>query len=180
MGALSRARVSLLVVTVLVLQLTAGAAISVGGVHPDLMVLVAVTAGLVGGPDRGAVVGFASGLLADLFVHAPFGLSALAFTVVGYAVGIVHNSVLRATWPVAVLTAALGCAGGEALYAAVGAIVGESSWLTGRLEQVVAVVGSLDAAFAVVALPAMAWAMQVGRRRRSVSRVDTAKAGARW
>ena len=39
------------------------------------MLLLAVCAGFVGGPDEGALVGFAAGLISDLFLQStPFGL----------------------------------------------------------------------------------------------------------
>ena len=49
------------------------------GSPPDLMLALAVAAGLAGGPERGAWVGFAAGLLADCFLQTPLGLSALVY-----------------------------------------------------------------------------------------------------
>ncbi|MEA2703532.1 MAG: rod shape-determining protein MreD [Actinomycetota bacterium] len=46
-------------------------------VAPDVLLLFAIAGGLAGGPDRGAVLGFVAGILADLFLQTPFGLSAL-------------------------------------------------------------------------------------------------------
>ena len=48
------------------------------GVHADAMLLLAICAGLSGGPARGAVVGFAAGLLADVMLPGTMGISALA------------------------------------------------------------------------------------------------------
>jgi len=60
------------------------------------MMLLAVGAGFVGGPDTGAVVGFAAGTVSDLFLQStPFGLSALAACLAGFAVGWAGNEVLR-------------------------------------------------------------------------------------
>ena len=60
----------------------------VDDVAPDFMMLLAVCAGFVAGPDKGAVVGFAAGLVSDLFLQStPFGLSALAACLAGFVVG---------------------------------------------------------------------------------------------
>ncbi|MGR6917704.1 rod shape-determining protein MreD [[Actinomadura] parvosata] len=59
-------------------------------VRPDLVMLVAVTAGLARGPNAGAVTGFAAGLLADLVPPAPppLGRTALLLCLLGYAMGL--------------------------------------------------------------------------------------------
>ena len=58
-----------------------------GGVAPDglLVAVVAVAAGR--GARAGAAFGFAAGLGADLFLSTPLGTSALAYTVLGHALG---------------------------------------------------------------------------------------------
>ena len=39
---------------------------------------------MLAGSERGAVVGFVAGLLTDLFLQTPMGLSALTYSVVGF------------------------------------------------------------------------------------------------
>lgn len=85
-------RTGALLLGFLVLQLALFERLAVDGVSPDVMLLVAVAAGLVAGPDRGAVVGFAAGLGMDLFLTTPLGLSALAYSLTGYAAGQVENA----------------------------------------------------------------------------------------
>ena len=70
-------RAGLVVLAFALVQQTLMLDLRSGGVHPDIMVLLPILAGLVGGPARGASMGFASGLVADLFLPTPFGLSAL-------------------------------------------------------------------------------------------------------
>ena len=55
------ARWALVLVTTLVLQAGLAGQMSIAGVVPDLMVTIAVCAGLAGGAQRGAVVGFWAG-----------------------------------------------------------------------------------------------------------------------
>src|ERR1039458_5307813 len=60
----------------------------IGGAHPDIFVLLAVVAGLAAGPQRGAVAAFSIGLVADLFVRTPFGLSSLCYVLLAFVTGL--------------------------------------------------------------------------------------------
>jgi rod shape-determining protein MreD len=65
------------------------------GVVPDVMVVIAVCAGLSGGPQRGAVIGFWAGFLYDLPRDHPLGLTALAYCLVAFAAGAAQTVVLQ-------------------------------------------------------------------------------------
>ena len=69
----------------------------IDGAAADLLLLMAIAAGMVGGPDDGAVVGFFAGLLLDLLVQAPLGLDALVYCLIGYLVGLAQGAVVRST-----------------------------------------------------------------------------------
>ncbi|HZT65711.1 MAG TPA: rod shape-determining protein MreD [Acidimicrobiales bacterium] len=171
MTAVGRARMSLVIVGALVLQLAFLGWFRVQGVHPDVMVLLAVVAGMVGGPDRGAIVGFVVGLVTDLFLQTPFGLSALTFCLVGYAVGLVQGGVLRTSWWLSVATAAAASAAAEILYALLGGIVGQSQMISDRLWLIAGVVGAANAVLAVPAERAVRWAMELSTSRARVGAV---------
>ena len=66
------------------------------------MLLLPIAAGYAAGPDRGAVFGFFAGLVADLFLPTPFGLSALVGCLLGYATGIATRGLVRSSWWLAV------------------------------------------------------------------------------
>jgi rod shape-determining protein MreD len=84
----ARLRVAVVAVAALYIEVTFGADLRIWGVAPDLLALVTVAAALAGGPEQGAVCGFGCGLLADLYLQdTPFGLSALALCLIGFAVG---------------------------------------------------------------------------------------------
>ena len=100
-------RMSLILVMALTLQLAVASRLEVFGVQGDLLLLVAVSAGLATGPDRGATIGFAAGLSFDLLLQSPFGLSALTYAIVAYIAGSLQDSVLRAAWWIPVSTAAI-------------------------------------------------------------------------
>src|SRR3954467_11929411 len=98
-------KVPFLLFVVLLIHTSMLAGIHVHRVRPDAMLLVAVLAGLVAGPEKGAVTGFVAGLLADLTLPTPFGLSALVLSLVGFGVGMLQTGILRTSWWIPPLTA---------------------------------------------------------------------------
>ena len=127
-------------------------------VRPDALLLVALMAGLTAGPERGAVVGFCAGVLADLFLQSPFGLSALAYSLVGFAVGSLQSGILRAAWWIPVLTAAAASAAGIVLFGVLGAMVGQPDFVSPRLALIAVLVGFMNATLAPAANRAIGWA----------------------
>jgi rod shape-determining protein MreD len=129
------------------------------GVAADVLLLLAIAAGIAGGPERGAAVAFGCGLLADCFLQTPFGLSGLTFALVGYGVGTFQTGVLHSAWWIPALTAAVASAIGIATYVGLGVVVGQDQLLSTRVLEVVAVVGVLHALLAGLAVRAMRWAI---------------------
>lgn len=170
-GLVVATRMSLVLVLALTFQLGVASHLEVFGVQGDLMLLIAVCAGLAAGPDRGAVVGFVVGLGFDLLLQSPFGLSALTYSLVAYLAGSLQDSVLRAAWWIPVTTAAAASALGVILYGVFGTVVGED--LLGlRLLRIALVVGLLNAIVAPLALGVVRWATGTseGLRARAVMR----------
>jgi rod shape-determining protein MreD len=128
-------------------------------VGADGLLLVAVCAGLAGGARTGAWVGFGTGLLADCFLATPFGLSALANGLVGWAVGSLAGRLLRPGVWVLPSTVFGASAGGVVLFATLGTAVGEHSLVTGRLVWVALMVGLLNALLGPPTLTATRWAV---------------------
>jgi len=151
------ARVSLVLAVALVLQLSVAARLELFGVQGDLMLLVAVMAGLAAGPDRGASVGFAAGIAFDLLLQSPFGLSALTYVIVAYVIGSLQDTVLRAAWWIPVVTAVIGSTVGVILYGVFGTIVGQDL-LHPSLLKVAVVVAVLNALAAPLVLRVVRWA----------------------
>ena len=162
MSALSRAKVPLLILLMLTVQTTVLSGLRNAGLHADAMLLLPITAGIVGGAESGALVGFLAGLTADLFLQTPFGLSALAYCLVGFAVGTVQGNVIRAAWWIAPLTAIVASAAGIVVYALVGAMVGQSQLLRGDLPVVAGWVAVINGPLAIPVVKLMEWA-QKGR-----------------
>jgi len=153
-----RFRVPLLFLSALALHLALLPVLRIGGAAPDVMLLLAVAGGLVGGPVRGAVLGFTAGIAVDFFLRTPMGMSALVFTLVGYGVGIVSTGVLSPSWYLPVVTASLASAAGIVLYAFVGAMLGQPM-VSRRLVTIVGVVAVGNAVLAVPVIRAVTWAM---------------------
>lgn len=160
-------RVPLVVGVALALQTSLAAQIRPFGVAPDLMLLVAVTAGLAAGSQPGAVTGFAVGLTFDLVLQTPFGLSALVYGAAAYAAGFVDLGLLRSTrWiPVVVVTGISAAA--VVVYALLAALFGLDRVVNLRLVPITAVVAVVNGLLTPVALPAMRWAMTAGDRQRA-------------
>lgn len=160
------ARVSLLLVLALCLQLAVAARVEVFGVQGDLMLLVAAMAGLAAGPVRGASVAFAAGVAFDLMLQSPFGLSALTYVIVAHLVGSLQDTVLRAAWWIPVATAVIGSATGVILYGVFGTIVGQDL-LHPSLLRIALVVAALNALLAPVVLRALRWATDAAGSARA-------------
>lgn len=148
----ARARLLVLVLGVVVVQFGLMPDLRILGVQPDLLALTGVAAGLAAGRVVGAEAGFAAGLFADMFHLTPFGLSALAFCAVGWAVGTLNERVSHTTWWIPPVIAAIGAGAGTTLFAGFGAVVGESRMLSTDLIRIVAVVAAVDAALGPAAI----------------------------
>jgi rod shape-determining protein MreD len=126
----ARLRIGVLIFVVILVQTTVGADLRVAGVAPDLMVLIAICAGMAGGAEPGAWVGFWSGVVADQFLTStPVGLSALTFCLVGAAVGALREGVLQARRLLIPAAAFAGTVAAVLMFVAIGDVLGQSQLL---------------------------------------------------
>ncbi|HEY2444077.1 MAG TPA: rod shape-determining protein MreD [Streptosporangiaceae bacterium] len=117
---------AVLVLVALVLQLSVLGRLSLpGGVTPDLVLLVVVGLALSHGPMAGLITGFCAGLALDIAPPSDhlIGLYALVFCLVGYGCGLISGELERSVL-LPLGAAGLGAAGGAALYAAAGVMLG--------------------------------------------------------
>ena len=70
-------KVALVIYTAVLLQVSVVALLPVADVRGDIVLLVAIAAGLESDGEHGAIVGFFAGLTFDLLLDTPIGLSAL-------------------------------------------------------------------------------------------------------
>lgn len=197
MSARSGIRVLVVVAVALAIQTTVLLDVRIDGMIPDLMLLLPIAAGLVGGPSAGAGVGFVSGFAADLLLPTPFGLSALVGTLIGFVVGAASGAALgrgasaaggalRGSFPVAprgsmdrlaraprgfsTLVALVASALGVLGYAVLGALMGDAQFLRVAILAAVAVVAVANAVLAGPAVKALHWALGAEARPRSANR----------
>ncbi len=152
-------RLGAVVVGCLVVQLAVFVDVRVAGVAPELLALVAVVTGLRLGSEGGAVVGFAAGLLWDVYLPTPLGVAALAYGLAGHTAGLLAPGLHdEARWQRAGL-GGLGSALAIVVYAVFGWILGHEGLLSWRLVPLVVVVGAIDAVVALVLDPLVGWAL---------------------
>jgi rod shape-determining protein MreD len=157
-----RFKLPVVFLAVLVVHSGVMAALRSAGLPNDIVLLLPVAAALVGGSERGALVGFVAGLLADLFLQTPLGLSALAYSLVGFGTGVLQSGVIRASWWIAPVTAFIGSAAGIVLYAVIGATVGQSHLVGPDLPWVALSVALVNVPVSVLVVRAMGWALATG------------------
>jgi rod shape-determining protein MreD len=144
---------------VLCVQVSLVARLPIGGAQADLLLLLAISAGLAGGPDAGAAVGFAAGLLFDLVLESPLGLSALVYCLVGFAVGALRPlDPGRFGWR-RPATLAVASAAGTLGYALGDQILGQHPLAGPPLATILVVVAVANVTLGPLATRALAWAL---------------------
>ena len=117
----------LLLLTGLLLETSVLGEATLVGAKPPILLLITVALALGEGPALAAGFGFAGGLLTDLMTGLPAGITALAYTIVGYAVGAIRAQLQTpSAWlPVTMeFTATLG---GLMLYGGVAFLLGQEA-----------------------------------------------------
>lgn len=166
---LRTSRLALVLVLTLTVQTTWASELRPFGVTGDLLLLVTIATGMSGGPFRGAAVGFIAGMMMDLVLLTPFGLSALAYLTAGYVAGAVNAGVLRSAPWIPVTVSAVCTILGLGLFVVLGQLLGQQI----RDADVVRVIGITALMNAAAVIPAMAvtsWVERAGPR----------EVGARW
>lgn len=157
-------RLVMVAMAILTLQTTLLSDLRPFGVVADLMLGFSAAAGVVGGPEKGAMVGFLFGLLFDLALVTPFGLTALTYGLVGFFVGLAKLSItVGQAWWLTMLLVFAGSALGVVLFAALGTIVGEQGWVDSGLIKVALVVGVVNGLLGPLMLPVQRWMLRLTR-----------------
>jgi rod shape-determining protein MreD len=94
----------------ILLQTVVAPKIAIFGVRPDLPFIVVLLVALMEGSVAGAFAGFLAGLFVGLNSAGALGVSSLANTVVGFAVGAVAERLERRGWITRALVALLATA----------------------------------------------------------------------
>ncbi|MFV1991589.1 MAG: rod shape-determining protein MreD [Acidimicrobiales bacterium] len=155
----SVARIALLIITVLLAQFALAPHLRIAGISPDLLLLVALAGGMVGGSERGAAIGFAAGFGMDLLVTTPFGLWALTGCLAGWAVGQLHGKFLYAGGFLRFISAVGASAAALLLFIALALLMGQDFLYELPLARIVLVVSSVNGLLTPLAVRAMRWAL---------------------
>jgi rod shape-determining protein MreD len=112
------------VLTALLLQGAVLTRLPLPGAAPDLLLVVVVAYALVEGPLSGMTTGFVAGVLADSLADHQLGRLALAYAVVGYAVGFIEDDTERSTL-LPFVGVAVGAFGAVIVFAGEGMLLGD-------------------------------------------------------
>jgi rod shape-determining protein MreD len=88
MSGIGSLRLALVVVLGVVVQISILTNLRIAGMHPEIIWLFPLCAGLIGGAELGSIAGFGAGLALDCLQPTPFGLTALVATLIGYFAGL--------------------------------------------------------------------------------------------
>ena len=173
----SAIKMGLVILAVVSLQLAIVDGISLGGVHPEIIWLLPIFAGLMAGPEVGSGVGFAAGLLLDCMLPTPLGLTALIACTLGFCTGLLFDRGVMVgdgqVWWLGPAVAAGGSAIATALYGIVGWLLGQDAFLDVPFLILLPLVAAVAALLAIPAMAVIAWALGEARprRRRRLARV---------
>lgn len=146
-------RLALVVISAVVLQTTLFTHLRIDGVAPDIGLVAVLAVAYEDGPETGAWFGFIMGLAVDLFLTTPLGLSALAFALTGYAVGVFQAGMVRTTPRLAPLLGFFGGLFGGLVFITVGALVGQDGFLSFDSLKIVLIAAAYDALIAPIVFP---------------------------
>lgn len=148
------------------LQTTFFADVRFSGVSVQLMLCLAVSAGIVGGSENGAMAGFVFGLLFDLVLSSPLGLLALVYGLAGWAAGALYSRAVPN--PLWLNIVAIGIVSGLASLGqpVLANWVGVDGWISLRLIKIVAIVAVSNAVLGFAVLPILRWGLAIKRRER--------------
>lgn len=107
-----------------ILQVVVVPQLTLGGVNPDLVLLVVVARSLVAGRRTAVMWGFVGGLWMDILSGGAMGASSLALMATALLTGIGHNAIFRRNFFVPTAAALSGSLLFSLLYVAILAIVG--------------------------------------------------------
>ena len=154
-------RLILLGLILFALQVSVFTQIRPFGVVMQVMLAFAAAAGVVGGADRGMIVGFIMGLMFDLGTGGPLGASALTFGFGALVASRITSILIEREWWLSAIFVALGAAAGEAAVPVLRALIGDPVILGINTLTNVVVVGVAAGVMSPVLVPLASWALRI-------------------
>jgi len=159
-------RLFLVGLVLLTVQTTLLADVRPFGSSADIMLGASVAAGVVGGAEYGALAGFVFGVMFDLLLVTPFGLSPLAYGLAAFAFGALKGSItVGSAWWLTVVLVFAGSVSGIVLFAVAGAMIGQEGWVRWHLLSAALVVGGINALVGPPFSRVMKWALRLEREQ---------------
>ncbi|MFV0317921.1 MAG: hypothetical protein ACK5O2_13295 [Microthrixaceae bacterium] len=152
------ARTCVLLLVAYVVQLGLLDDMRVFSVHAEVLLAIGVASAVAWGAERGALVSFAAGLLADLALSGRFGVTALAWGLTGYGVGVISDALARRSRLMDAVLMFAGGAVGTMAYAVIAALFGAQTLGEDDLLVIVVMVGLWNAVLSPLVVPAARWA----------------------
>ena len=147
----------------LALQRTIFVEVQVAGVIIQIMIATAAAAGVAGGSERGALVGFVFGVMFDLAEGTPLGSTATAMTIAGVVGGLLALIAADPHWWLAALFTGLGAAAGALMIPVVRVFIGEPEPFQEELYVVVPIVAASAAIMSPLLVPLARWSLRLRR-----------------
>lgn len=150
------------------------ASITIIGVHPDLASLPTFLVASFFEPELATIIGFFSGLLFDLSLTTPFGLSSLCLTIFGYlwAVGVKKTSYLsRVTLG---LLSGVSAVFFQIIYASISQLAGQPHMVSFRLVAI-ALVAFVSNFFIVIIFARFLGACLLGKNNNPFKKKKTTR-----
>lgn len=151
-------RYFLLIVSLVVVQTAVFPSLRVFGAVPDLLLVATVAVAYERGPETGAVFGFVAGVAIDCFLASPMGVSALAFSLTGYGVGVFQSGLVRSSRWMAPILGGIGGLVGGFLWICIASIAGQEDLFAPASFRILVTAAAYDALVAFVIFPFARWA----------------------
>ena len=136
------------------------------GVIVDLLAGFSVATAVAAGPEAGVLAAFIFGLMIDLLLTTPFGLSALCYGLAAFLIGLLKGSItVNQGWWLSLMLVAIGTALAVGMYAVIGTLVGQHGWIRPKLITEVAVSAVVGGMLSPVSIRTQRWAMKVERQQ---------------
>lgn len=150
-------RSALVLVTSVLFEVEVLSRLRIYDVAMALVLAIATAAGLTGGPDRGAYFGFVAGLVLDMYLPTPLGLSAVSFALAAYLIGFAAGRIVVESAVTRIGFVALGTAVGIVLYVFGGEALGQSGLYGERFWAILGIVILMNAAAGLAVVPLTSW-----------------------
>jgi len=95
-----------IVLVALLIEFVLASILGINTVKPDLILIVVICMSFISGTEEGTIVGFAGGLLKDVFSVHYLGINALVKSLIGYIAGVIRERIFsqHIMWVVAIST----------------------------------------------------------------------------